>query len=162
MSGAAHSYYDYRGNNTEPILEAAVVDTYDSSQRWEYTYDGANRMTGMKLPNESAKGAAGKRFFVNTYDSEGRVQTQNVGGIKRRFEYQGSTVTISDASGEKQYALESTGGYPVIQSVTVNDKNGKSWMTKYEHNDFTQVTKLINPLATASSMTTKLATRRSL
>jgi hypothetical protein len=54
--------YKYRNNDSEPVLEAAILHT-DVDQRWEYKYDVANRLTEQKTPVECAKGPNGRPFF---------------------------------------------------------------------------------------------------
>ena len=46
----------------------------------------------------------------------------------------------------KEYPVEKVGDYPVVRSVTVSDREGKSWTTRFEHNAASQVTRLVNPL----------------
>jgi len=154
--------YNYRGDNSEPILESATLSTYDSTQTWKYTYDSSNRLVSEKLPNESAKGDTGQAYFVNQYDGNGRVFNQTLGcgasatkvansvcagDIKSTIDYAGSKITVTDAAGgATDYVLQYIGPYPVIQSMTVRDPGGgDSWTTRFEHNVSTQLTRQINP-----------------
>lgn len=162
--------YSYRGS--QPILEAATVEGPGFTQRTEYGYDGAFRITSIKDANETAKGKDGKPYITNHYDGDGRVESQELGDIPFSIAYAGSgssapaatggstipmttsapkgqaggSVTVTDANGtERSYALTSAGGYPVLERSTIKAVDGRSWTTVLVHNDDSQIAKITDP-----------------
>jgi YD repeat-containing protein len=137
--------YSYRGNDTEPVLEAVTIKSPGVTQKREYAYDSGNRLTSIKDPNEAVKGDKGGAYITNHYDGNGQVVSQELGDIPFSIAY-GSPVTVTDANGtERLYELEKAGGYPVLESSKTKAEDGTEWVTGYTHNSDTQITKVTEP-----------------
>jgi hypothetical protein len=144
--------YNYKGKDSEPILESTVLHG-DADQKREYAYDAGHRLTSTKLPEECAKGDAGKPYFVNFYEGE-RVAAQHLGGHRSTLFYGGKSVIVNEPLGSsKRFVVARASGYPVVESMTIKDPKRGTWTTKYEHNAFTQVTRITKPRGNGVSFT---------
>ena len=135
--------YDYQG---EPILETVTVKTGDVTRKWKYAYDGGHHLTEVRDPNAMAQGKDARAFIVNTYQGD-KVKSQIFGKINTSFEY-GSTVKVRTTDSVKEYELVQAGPYFVAKSQTIRPKDpkyGGPWTTKFEHNGYSQVTRLTFP-----------------
>jgi len=139
--------YTYSGG--QAILSQVKVTTGDVAREWRYTYDDAHRITEARDPVACAAGDSGKAYITNTYDSEGRVTAQNLAGITMRLGYTAGRVTVTAADDStKEFELEKIGPYTVAKTHTIKSagaQSGGSWITRYQHNPSTQVTRITFP-----------------
>src|ERR1700730_5860559 len=116
-----------------------------AAPRVRLRFGASHRITSIESPKESAKGKNGRAYITNHYDGDGRVVSQELGDIPFSIKY-GDPVTVTDAFGtERLFALEKSGGYPVLKSSTVKAWDGTEWATAFAHNSDTQVTRVTSP-----------------
>jgi YD repeat-containing protein len=141
--------YNYQGGDKTPILETVETSAADAKPRkWKYVYDGQKHITDIQDPNTTAGAkATGKPLHID-YSGQ-RVSQETIADQSLTIGYDGP-VKVTNALGDaREYTLQPIGGYHVVQALKVIDAkaadDGGPWITKYEHNGFTQITELTYP-----------------
>ena len=125
--------YDFNGDLIIylEIVNTVTTDGKDTTNTTAYylEYDSSDRLTEAKVQENNGT----KELYLQIdYDSDGRIQEEQIGNYRYTYRYDGDRVTEA-----KTYYLDGTEGWELQETSTFGyDKNGRITSSSQERSDY--------------------------